>query len=147
MVAAKLGLKLKVRHDAGRAAEEVASYPPRLDAAMRRGTIQATNLLGITVAASVVRRTSMDASVARRITEAKVLPGAGSISRGRVSFARPRPYTIRPKKKKALFWPGARHPVAFVNHPGSRPYKLIGETADEVKGVEEAYRDEVEKVI
>ena len=29
------------------------------------------------------------------------------------------PRTIRPRRKKALFWPGARHPVASVNHPGS----------------------------
>lgn len=33
---------------------------------------------------------------------------------------------IRPKNKKALYWPGARHPVKSVNHPGSnipaRPY-------------------------
>jgi phage gpG-like protein len=27
---------------------------------------------------------------------------------------------IRPKKKKALFWPGAKHPVKQVRHPGSR---------------------------
>lgn len=36
------------------------------------------------------------------------------------------PHKIRPKNGKALFWPGAAHPVAFVNHPGStmpaRPY-------------------------
>ena len=29
------------------------------------------------------------------------------------------PRTIRPKRKRALFWPGARHPVRKVNHPGS----------------------------
>lgn len=28
------------------------------------------------------------------------------------------PYTIRPKSKQALFWKGAAHPVAKVNHPG-----------------------------
>ncbi|MGW1174555.1 HK97 gp10 family phage protein [Kitasatospora sp. NPDC002543] len=30
------------------------------------------------------------------------------------------PHVIVPKDKKALFWPGARHPVARVNHPGTR---------------------------
>jgi phage gpG-like protein len=30
------------------------------------------------------------------------------------------PRVIRPKKGKALYWPGARHPVKKVNHPGSR---------------------------
>ena len=30
-----------------------------------------------------------------------------------------RAHVIRPKKKKALAWPGARHPARAVNHPGS----------------------------
>ena len=29
------------------------------------------------------------------------------------------PRVIRPKKGKALFWPGAAHPVKEVHHPGS----------------------------
>lgn len=29
-----------------------------------------------------------------------------------------RPYLIYPKEKKALWWPGAKHPVKFVAHPG-----------------------------
>ncbi len=29
------------------------------------------------------------------------------------------PRTIRPKRRKALYWPGARHPVKKVEHPGS----------------------------
>lgn len=28
------------------------------------------------------------------------------------------PFTIKPKTKKALFWPGAAHPVKMVRHPG-----------------------------
>jgi phage virion morphogenesis protein len=36
---------------------------------------------------------------------------------------------IRPRNKKALFWPGARHPVMMVKHPGSvipaRPFMVI----------------------
>lgn len=28
------------------------------------------------------------------------------------------PFTIKPKTKKALFWPGAKHPVKMVRHPG-----------------------------
>lgn len=30
-----------------------------------------------------------------------------------------KPHVIRPKNKKALAWPGARHPTRAVNHPGS----------------------------
>ena len=35
-----------------------------------------------------------------------------------------KPYVIRPSGKKALFWPGAAHPVKQVNHPGlpARPF-------------------------
>lgn len=34
------------------------------------------------------------------------------------------PYVITPKTAKALFWPGAKHPVKKVNHPGipARPF-------------------------
>jgi len=34
------------------------------------------------------------------------------------------PHIIRPKNKRALMWPGARHPVAWVMHPGTKaqPY-------------------------
>src|SRR6267154_4947957 len=32
-----------------------------------------------------------------------------------------RPHTILPKEKKALYWPGAAHPVSRVNHPGTKP--------------------------
>jgi HK97 gp10 family phage protein len=30
------------------------------------------------------------------------------------------PHVILPKNKKALYWPGASHPVSKVNHPGTR---------------------------
>jgi len=32
-----------------------------------------------------------------------------------------KPHVILPKNAKALFWPGAEHPVASVNHPGTKP--------------------------
>lgn len=42
------------------------------------------------------------------------------------------PHTILPKNKKALFWPGARHPVKSVKHPGSdipaRPFLSLTES-------------------
>lgn len=31
------------------------------------------------------------------------------------------PHVILPRNKKALHWPGAAHPVARVNHPGTQP--------------------------
>jgi HK97 gp10 family phage protein len=36
-----------------------------------------------------------------------------------------RPHRIYPRKKKALYWPGAMHPVAYVDHPGTRPQPFL----------------------
>lgn len=35
------------------------------------------------------------------------------------------PHVIKPKYKRALYWPGARHPVAQVNHPGTRAQPFL----------------------
>jgi hypothetical protein len=32
-----------------------------------------------------------------------------------------KPHTIVARSKKALYWPGADHPVMSVNHPGTKP--------------------------
>lgn len=36
-----------------------------------------------------------------------------------------RPHVIRPRRKKALYWPGAEHPVREVNHPGTPEYAFM----------------------
>lgn len=36
-----------------------------------------------------------------------------------------RPHVIEPKNKQALNWPGGRHPVARVNHPGTPAYHIL----------------------
>lgn len=35
------------------------------------------------------------------------------------------PFIIVPNGKKALFWPGAEHPVPYVNHPGWQPQPYL----------------------
>jgi HK97 gp10 family phage protein len=35
------------------------------------------------------------------------------------------PHVIKPKYKQALYWPGARHPVAQVNHPGTKAQPFL----------------------
>jgi len=47
------------------------------------------------------------------------------------------PYVIRPRNKKALWWPGLPHPVSQVNHPGlpARPFLGISDD-DEAEAVE-----------
>lgn len=36
-----------------------------------------------------------------------------------------RPHVIEPKDKQALAWPGGRHPVKRVNHPGTPAYHFL----------------------
>ena len=69
-------------------------------------------------------------------------------------------HTIVPRKKKALFWPGAAHPVKSVQHPGSkipaRPFLMFQEQEDiygylyprlavYLEGNEKPFRFKVEK--
>jgi HK97 gp10 family phage protein len=35
------------------------------------------------------------------------------------------PHVITPKNKRALYWPGAAHPVAKVNHPGTKAQPFL----------------------
>src|SRR6266705_1270826 len=47
-----------------------------------------------------------------------------------------KPHVILPKEKKALYWPGAAHPVRSVNHPGTKANqfmeRIIGESQTEI---------------
>src|ERR1700722_10822954 len=47
-----------------------------------------------------------------------------------------KPHMIYPKDKKALYWPGAVHPVRSVSHPGSRanPFmeRIVEASQDEI---------------
>lgn len=40
------------------------------------------------------------------------------------------PHKIFPRTAKALFWKGAAHPVASVNHPGTKPRPFLRVVAD-----------------
>jgi hypothetical protein len=42
-----------------------------------------------------------------------------------------RPHIIRPKDNKLLFWPGAKHPVKEVKHPGTPAFRDLGEATEE----------------
>jgi hypothetical protein len=126
-------LAIRVRHNYDAGARRVASLNPRLKVALLEGTTRATSVLANAVVRSVIDRTTMNAGIAAAITDSEVVLG-----RGKVSFKPPPPggWEIRPKNKKALFWKGMipkgggkPHPVARVQHPGSRPYVLIGRAA------------------
>jgi len=36
-----------------------------------------------------------------------------------------KPHDIYPRIKKALYWPGATHPVKMVHHPGAKPNPFV----------------------
>lgn len=60
------------------------------------------------------------ASIARHVGNTEVLVGTNVAYAAIHQFGGTTPpRTIRPRNKKALAWPGARHPVGKVEHPGS----------------------------
>ena len=125
MGAIRLGVS--VRTNAGAAAERLGRYPARLRVAASEFARDGTEQLRSDVVDLVARRTGMSGDVAHKITNSRM----EGPNRGLVLFERPRKRTIRPNKKKALAWPGGRHPVAVVkDYPGSRPWALIGRAAN-----------------
>lgn len=48
-----------------------------------------------------------------------------------------RPHFIRPKRAKALFWKGARHPVRVVRHPGTKANAFMTRTAVRLRPIAE----------
>jgi len=45
-----------------------------------------------------------------------------------------RPHDIFPTDKKALYWPGAAHPVKSVHHPGTKPNDFMGRIVEAAQG-------------
>ncbi len=41
------------------------------------------------------------------------------------------PHVIFPRLKKALYWKGADHPVAWVDHPGTKAYPYLVPAAEQ----------------
>lgn len=103
--------------------------------AMDRATLY---LLGIAMREARVKTGALRRSHARRVEAG----GARGVIGTNLRYARPLhegyvPFTIRPKTKKALFWKGARHPVARARHPGWRGDPWLRRAADKGRpGVE-----------
>jgi len=51
------------------------------------------------------------------------------------------PHEIRPKRAKALFWRGARHPVRSVHHPGTRAQPFLRNALTALHGRIQSYFD------
>lgn len=57
------------------------------------------------------------------------------------------PHDIYPVHAKALFWPGAAHPVAFVHHPGTKADDFPGRAFDRTQGEIDAILEETGQLI
>ena len=57
------------------------------------------------------------------------------------------PHIIEPKDAKALYWPGAQHPVKIVHHPGTKanPFmeRIVAASTDEIN---EQFASALEKI-
>lgn len=58
------------------------------------------------------------------------------------------PYTIRPRRKRALYWAGASHPVKRVSHPGLKAQRFTDTIAEKMrKQYQRIMQAEIDKVI
>ena len=55
--------------------------------------------------------------------------------------------TITPRRKKALYWPGAEHPVAYVYHPGNFANPYHWEAVRDAEGDIEAEAEGLGKLV
>ena len=151
-------LHISVRHNAPSLERELALTSGRLDEAMRDGTQHATEYLRTRTVREVQRRTTMNAATSERITETDFRSQPNG-ARGKVSFKPPPPggWKITAKGKALAFrWPqmgvgpgrGGKWLFKSVQHPGSRPYKIIPETAFASEtGIHEAYSAALRRVL
>lgn len=59
-----------------------------------------------------------------------------------------RPYTIRPRNKKALYWEGALHPVKKVSHPGIKANPFVERTVKSVRQpVQTIFQNTIDRII
>lgn len=115
-----------------------SNHEAQLNLATHEAISFATRFGRVLTAANTPRRTGRTANSVQASIDgagARVTGRFGSDSDvfGYLEFGT-RPHIIRPRFKKALFWPTARHPVRSVNHPGTKALHTL-ENAGEAAGV------------
>lgn len=145
-----LALKIGVRHDCGRVADEVAAKDAELTFAWREATGSATRIMETSIRDAIPKKTRKTEKTIR--SEMLPTPNGG---RGQVHTDDPvasyiehgtRPHVIRPKDAAALhFFIGPREIFATeVHHPGTEPHPFFeqgGLTAKDA--IEETYEEAV----
>jgi len=106
------------------------------DALASRFLVDATTSAALIVQTDAAIRAPVKTGNLRRSLHTEVLTSTRSLAivqvgvGKEVTYARAvefgsAPHVIYPRNKKALMWPGARHPVAFVRHPGTRAHPFL----------------------
>ncbi|MDG4475430.1 phage virion morphogenesis protein [Thiovibrio frasassiensis] len=86
---------------------------------LKASTIASKSLRGHSGKILIGRRYLVD-SIRYQASDAGVRIGTNRIYGAIHQFGgKTKPHVIKPKNKKALAWPGGRHPARAVNHPGS----------------------------
>lgn len=102
---------------AARAAREAGRFG---DAVSATGRTAAEMLLVALQAEAPVRSGRLRASIVARHKGANGY-AFSSVAYGKLVVQGTRPHLILPRARRALFWPGAGHPVRRVRHPGTKP--------------------------
>ena len=102
---------------AAKAAREAGRFSDATSAVAQSG---AEVLLGALQVEAPVRSGKLRASIVARDIGSS---GCGfySVAYGKLVVEGTRPHVIMPRVERALFWPGAGHPVRRVRHPGTKP--------------------------
>jgi hypothetical protein len=84
-----------------------------------------------------VKTAVLQGSIQMRMAEKKTTYWSGLWGSWACNYALPvefgtAPHKIYPVNKKALFWPGADHPVGSVNHPGTKENQFLRPAADKL---------------
>lgn len=102
--------------------ERLKSVLKESPAIVREQMQKAISLSAILVQRKAREEAPVKTGTLRRGIKSKIVPFKGTIeSKTKYGYWVHKgtdPYIIRPVRKKALFWKGARHPVKRVSHPG-----------------------------
>lgn len=114
------------------AAQVASALRAAVSSATARAALQRAALV---VEAEAKREAPVKKGLLRRSITSRVVSDTRAEVGTNTTYARPvhegsRPHIITPKRAKALFWKGARHPVKSVRHPGNRPNPFMRRAAD-----------------
>lgn len=128
----------------GRVADDIPrDAAARLNATMGQAIAVSTGIMRALAIGNIPKRTGRTAGTIEQLTvgigSAHATGYVGSNDQiAMILELGSSPHIIQPAVKRALWWPGLAHPVAFARHPGTIPYLWLtraGEFAGEIAKV------------